>query len=118
MNLEVFDVSWAEGRLAFKDFTASHLVDHIGEVATTDAIWVIVYYHKDGEQSDSERVRLAAHMAIANECASNYEFNNLRDQRTKELWLLAEWGIATVDAKDIICLASDGMARVREKVVT
>lgn len=111
MKVETFDVSYDHGKLQFHEFVSIHLVDHIDTVTTHDAIWSVVYYN----DNDQEQVRLAAHMTIAQQIASDYEFCNLPNERTKELWLLATWGIASADAKDIICLASDQMVHVREK---
>jgi hypothetical protein len=117
MKVEHFITSTPHGKEDFNKFTSTHAVDHIDTVTTQEAIWSCVYYYTEGEQSDSERIKLAAHMAIANECSSNYEFNQLRSHRARELWLLATWGVPTVDARDIIELASDGFLTVRSKVI-
>ena len=115
MKVEEFPISTPHGKDDFDKFTATHCVDHIATTSpTADTRWATVYYN----DSDQEQVRLAAHMTIAQQIASDYEFCNLPNERTKELWLLATWGIATQDAKDIICLASDQMVHVREKGVT
>ena len=75
-----------------------------------------VYYDPLKDLTSQEQIRLMSNTLIAEECMDNPEFVKLKNQRSRELWLLAEKGVPSSVAKDIIILTGDEMKGIRRKV--
>ena len=75
-----------------------------------------VYFDTLKNLTDQEQIRLMGNTLVAEECMTNPEFATLKNQRSRELWLLAEKSVPSSVAKDIIILMGDEMKGVRGKV--
>jgi hypothetical protein len=75
-----------------------------------------VYYDTLKDLTCIEQIRLMSNILIAEECMDNPEFTQLKNQRSREHWLLAEKGVPSSVAKDIIILTGDEMKGIRRKV--
>lgn len=83
---------------------------------TGEGVKTTVYYDPLKDLTCQEQIRLMSNALIAEECMTNPEFTQLKNQRSRELWLLAEKGVPSSVAKDIIILTGDEMKGIRRKV--
>jgi hypothetical protein len=116
---KTFLVESKEGKVKFTDLTSDPLIT-IVEIhqcyAEGSGIKTTVYYDTLKTLNDQEQIRLMSNILIAEECMDNPEFTQLKNQRSRELWLLAEKGVPSSVAKDIIILTGDEMKGIRRKV--
>ena len=117
MYAKSFNINKAQG--AFTDLTSDPLII-VREIhqcfVTGEGVKTTVYYDTVKTLNDQEQIRLMSNILIAEECMDNPEFTQLKNQRSRELWLLAEKGVPSAVAKDIIILTGDEMKGIRRKV--
>lgn len=119
MYAKTFLIESEGGSKAFTDLTSDTLiaVREIREVyADGIGIKTTVYFEPLKELTCQEQIRLMSNALIAEECMTNPEFTQLKNQRSRELWLLAEKGVPSSVAKDIIILTGDEFRGIRRKV--
>ena len=109
MKSEVFLISRQPGKDDFERFTSSPniVVEQIHTTEYLESVRATVYYETLEDMADRERVKLMAHSRIADECSASQEYKMMPTQKARKRWLLAEWGICSSDAMEIIELSDD-----------
>ena len=119
MYAKTFLIEDEDAKKAFVELTSDPLIitREVHEVyAEGYGVKATVYYDTLKDLTCTEQIRLMSNALIAEECMENPEFTQLKNQRSRELWLLAEKGVPSSVAKDIIILTGDEMKGIRRKV--